>query len=105
MAALLQLVLGNPTLMALATSLLSNPQLVQLITQVLTGLSTQVGTGVPPATAIQNLILTQFDLDQAAAAVAAEMKKLGLAPLTLDQEREMAAVVIRSYISNTKAGK
>jgi len=105
MAALLQLVLGNPTAMSLLGSLLANPQLMAMINQMLNGLSQQVGSGVPLPVAVQNLILTQFDLDQAAAAVRAEMVKLGLPPLTLDQEREMSAKVIRSYIANTKAGK
>ncbi len=105
MPALLQLILGNPTLMALLTSLLSNPQLVAMITQVLTGLSGQVASGVPAATALQYLILTQADLDAAAAVVEAEAVKLGPPPWTLDQQREMAAKVIRSYIANVKAGK
>jgi len=105
MNAILQLVLGNPTLMALLSSVISNPQIVAMITTVLNGLSTQVATGIPPATAVQNLILTQFDLEGAADAVHAEVAKLGLPPLTRDQEREMAAKVIRSYIANTKAGK
>ena len=105
MAALLQLVLGNPMLMSLLTSVISNPALVQTITQLLTGLSTQVSQGVPAATAVQNLILTQFDLDQAAAVVGAEATKLGPPPWNIDQQREMAALVIRSYIANTKAGK
>ena len=104
-AALLQLILGNPALMAMLTSVISNPQLVQTITGVLTGLAGQVSSGVPPATAVQNMILTQFDLEAAATSVRAEVKKLGLTPWTIDQEREMAAVVIRNYIANVKAGK
>ena len=105
MAALLQLVLSNPTLMAMLTPVISNPQLVQQITQALTQLSTQVGAGVTPATAVQNLILTQFDLNAAAAVVDTESKKLGPPPWNIDQQREMAALVIRSYIANVKSGK
>jgi hypothetical protein len=105
MGALLQIVLGNPALMGMLTSVISNPALVQTITQVLTGLSSQVSSGVPAATAVQNLILTQFDLDSAAAVVALEATKLGAPPWNIDQQREMAALVIRSYIANTKAGK
>ena len=70
MGALLQLVLGSPALMGMLSTVISNPAIVQTITQVLNGLSTQVNSGVPPATAVQNMILTQFDLDQAAVAVA-----------------------------------
>jgi hypothetical protein len=55
--------------------------------------------------AIQNLILTQADLESAADAVHTEVAKLGLNAWNRDQEREMAAVVIRNYISNVKAGK
>jgi lysozyme family protein len=105
MGALLQIILSNPAAMSLLTSVISNPQLVQTITSVLTGLSSQVSAGATPTTAVTNLILTQFDLDQAAASVAAEFTKMGLAPLTLDQNREIAAVAVRSYIANTKAGK
>lgn len=105
MPALLMMIMNNPAMMAGLTSIISNPALVQTITSILSGLSNQVAAGVPPATAMQNLILTQFDLDQAAGAVKAEVAKLGLTPWTLDQEREMAAVVIRNYISNVKAGK
>jgi hypothetical protein len=103
--ALLQIVLGSPALMSLVGSLISNPTAVQAITQVLTGLSTQVAGGITPAQAITNLILTQADLDSAAAVVAAEATKLGAPPWNLDQQREMAAKVIRDYIANTKAGK
>ena len=105
MGALLQLVLGSPALMAMLSSVISNPAIVQTITQVLNGLSSQVSTGVPLPTAMQNLILTQFDLDQAGLIVATEATKLGNPPWNLDQQREMAALVIRSYIANTKAGK
>ena len=105
MPALLMMIMNNPALMAMLTSVISNPKLVETITGILTQLSSQVGSGVPPATAIQNLILTQFDLESAADAVKAEVAKLGLKPWTRDQEREMAAVVIRSYIANVKAGK
>ncbi len=105
MGAILQLVLANPTLMSLLTSVISNPVLVQTVTQVLNQLSTQVGAGVTPATAVQNLILTQFDLDSAGHIVVTEAAKLGPPPWTQDQAREMAALVIRSYIANTKAGK
>lgn len=104
--ALLQIVLGSPALMSLVGSLISNPTAVQAVTQVLTGLSTQVASGATPAQAIQNLILTQYDLDQAALVVQAEATKLGVTTAwTQDQAREMAALVIRSYIANTKAGK
>lgn len=105
MPALLMMILNNPTLMAAFSSLLANPQMVQTLTQALTHLSGQVSSGITPATAIQNLILTQVDLEGAADAVHAEVAKLGLTPWTRDQEREMAAVVIRSYIANVKAGK
>ena len=102
---LLQVVLGSPALMSMVTGLISNPAAAAAITQVITGLSTQVAAGATPQQAITNMILTQYDLDQAAAVVQAEMAKLGLPPLTLDQAREMAALVVRNYITNTKAGK
>jgi lysozyme family protein len=103
---LLQVVLGSPALMSMVTGLISNPTAAAALTQVITGLSTQVAAGATPQQAITNLILTQFDLDQAAAVVQAEATKLGLTPaMTLDQAREMAAVVVRNYITNTKAGK
>ena len=105
MGAILQLVLSNPALMSMVTGLISNPAAAAAITQVITGLSTQVAAGATPQQAITNMILTQYDLDQAAAIVATEAAKLGPPPWNVDQCREMVALVVRNYISNTKAGK